>query len=862
MKLAELKIKEKILLLIIFLVSLVSVLIIIVNYTLMNASRKMIMGDISEKITDIQKVSEYEFSTFKNVANDKITEASGVTAIRNIASIALEHQKEFYNMVQDGIGKVGATVGGTLDSQQQTIDRGLGQFSADSVDLINEMINFDNQSLSVLSNVAIFNMDSLKEASGESLEMFSRNINKLEFMIGKMQEANRHEIDVILSDTIVRSNTLTGPQLMEYLVQRFDGFKVSSDTRGRLLYKSISQDYDLQAKVISEEMKIVTDKVNLAISNERNNSKIIQKQKMAEIISRLQEDALTLQNEIQKSRDAVRQSLGQLRITLPLQLQEKGESTNTIIEKQMQEAEMTATGAKNKISDIIDKSNDTALQRMNITLDESEKVIGSTFADSSKKTLLFSILITVVCVLIAVSLGVLLIRDITEPISRVLQFAGKISQGHSAERLSEGSDEMGEMARALNLMADELKKLEEATLNSFNQTLDQVIDCVFMFDPDTLSYQYVNKGAIDQTGYQREELLSLTPLDIKPEFSSESFRGIITPLKLGIKDSLVFTTVHKGKDNSTVPVEILLKYIVPPNGKGRFVEIVRDLSELQKAEKEKERLQSQLLHAQKLESVGQLAAGIAHEINTPMQFVSTNMEFFEEASKGMAIISQSIRDVMASSTPEITAQLQAALDEADWDFLMEEVPAAIAQSKTGINRVTSIVKAMKEFSHPSSREKVKVVVNSIIETTILVARNEWKYVSEVTTDLAPDLPPIPCLVDELGQVLLNLLVNAAQTIGEKLGSHPSGEKGEIHISTKAVDSFVEIRIRDTGMGIPDGIRARIFDPFFTTKEVGRGTGQGLAISHDVITEKHGGTLSFETAEGVGTTFIIRLPLGS
>lgn len=194
------------------------------------------------------------------------------------------------------------------------------------------------------------------------------------------------------------------------------------------------------------------------------------------------------------------------------------------------------------------------------------------------------------------------------------------------------------------------------------------------------------------------------------------------------------------------------------------------------------------------------------------------------------------------------------------DYLVEEVPTAINQSKDGISRVTSIVKAMKEFSHPSSREKENVVVNSIIETTILVARNEWKYVSDVTTDLAVDLPAAPCLVDEMGQVILNLLTNAAQAIGEKIGRNPVGEKGEIHISTKVVDSFVEIRIRDTGAGIPVGIRERIFDPFFTTKEVGRGTGQGLAISHDVVTQKHGGTLTFETEEGTGTTFIIRLPL--
>ena len=226
----------------------------------------------------------------------------------------------------------------------------------------------------------------------------------------------------------------------------------------------------------------------------------------------------------------------------------------------------------------------------------------------------------------------------------------------------------------------------------------------------------------------------------------------------------------------------------------------------------------------------------------------------------MSIIEQSIQKLITTAPPEIAQELRSILVEADWEYLMEEVPAAIQQSKTGIARVTSIVKAMKEFSHPSSREKESVVVNAIIETTVLIARNEWKYVADVITDLAVDLPPIPCHIDELGQVILNLLINAAHAIGEKLGRNPEGEKGEIHISTKVVDSAVEIRIRDTGSGIPVAIQKRIFDPFFTTKEVGRGTGQGLTISHDVITEKHGGTLTFETEEGLGTTFIIRLPL--
>jgi PAS domain S-box-containing protein len=629
--------------------------------------------------------------------------------------------------------------------------------------------------------------------------------------------------------------------------------------RKDLVRERIRQEFNLQSKVMSEVMKIVTEKVNLAIDNERNNSKIIQQKKRDLIIWNLMQDELTIQDSIKKSTEQVNRSLGQLRTELPLQLKEKGESTNRIIEEQTHETEAAAVGAKDKVGRMVDNSNQNALERIKGSLIESERVIEKTFHDVSKKTLLLSIIITVACVVFSVIVGAVLIRGITGPISEVMQFAGRISEGKSTNRLPEGPDEIGKMGAALNKMADELKKLEEATLNSFNQTLDQVIDCVFMFDPETLVFSYVNKGAVDHTGYTRKELLQLTPLAINSEYTLESLREMLAPLKNGSQESVVKRTVHMSKDGRHIPVEVFLKYVVPAKGDGRFVAIVQDVTEIEKAAKEKERLQSQLLQAQKLESVGQLAAGIAHEINTPMQFIGTNMEFLEEASKGMVNLEQSIKKIMATAPPEIAEELQSAFEEADWQYLMEEVPAAIQQSKNGITRVTSIVKAMKEFSHPSSREKDNVVVNSIIETTVLIARNEWKYVSEVTTDLAADLPPIPCHIDELGQVILNLLINAAQAIGEKLGRNPVGDKGEIHISTQAVDSSVEIKIRDSGSGIPERIRERIFDPFFTTKEVGKGTGQGLAISHNVITEKHGGTLTFETEEGKGTTFIIRLP---
>jgi PAS domain S-box-containing protein len=295
------------------------------------------------------------------------------------------------------------------------------------------------------------------------------------------------------------------------------------------------------------------------------------------------------------------------------------------------------------------------------------------------------------------------------------------------------------------------------------------------------------------------------------------------------------------------------------------IHIARDITARKEAEKEQKKLQSQLLHAQKLESVGQLAAGIAHEINTPTQYVGTNIDFLDEAFHDVSRLVDHLQTLLkaeeaGSLSPQHFQDARQALEDADWEYLATELPAAINQSRDGIKRVTSIVRAMKEFSHPGSKEKVAINLNTIIQTTITVATNEWKYVAEIKTDLDPDLPEVPCLSDEMGQVILNMVVNAAHAISDTLGANPEGKKGVITLSTRHDEGGVELRISDTGAGIPEAIRGRVFDPFFTTKKVGKGTGQGLAIVHDVITGKHQGTISLESEVGVGTTFIILLPI--
>lgn len=283
----------------------------------------------------------------------------------------------------------------------------------------------------------------------------------------------------------------------------------------------------------------------------------------------------------------------------------------------------------------------------------------------------------------------------------------------------------------------------------------------------------------------------------------------------------------------------------------------RTLAELKQA-------QSQLLEANKLESIGQLAAGVAHEINTPVQYVTDNAGFLKEAfekltaalDEAMSVVRQA---AVASPDAGPLRELEERLKSQGVNWICEQIPRAIEQSLEGLERVTSIVSAMKEFSHPSAVEKQLTDLHEAIKTTITVARHEWKYVAEVQTQFDPNVPRVPCLRNELNQVILNLIVNAAHAIEERTGGG-NAEKGLIQVSTQLIGKEVELRVRDNGAGIPTTVAHRVYDPFFTTKPVGRGTGQGLAIARSVVVGKHGGSIRFESERGIGTCFFVRLPI--
>jgi two-component system, NtrC family, sensor kinase len=273
---------------------------------------------------------------------------------------------------------------------------------------------------------------------------------------------------------------------------------------------------------------------------------------------------------------------------------------------------------------------------------------------------------------------------------------------------------------------------------------------------------------------------------------------------------------------------------------------------------ERMKMELDLRHAQKLESVGRLAAGIAHEMNTPIQFVGDNLRFLTDAFADLNGLLGRVQNLAeAPDSHPALAEIGEALRAADLEYLSQEVPQALSQSLGGIARVGTIVQAMKDFAHPPQMHKSPADLNQALTSTLVVARNELKYVAEVKTDFG-ELPLVECHLNDLNQVFLNLLVNAAHAIADR--ADRSGQKGTIGVETRQNGDWVRIAISDTGCGIPEDIRDRVFDPFFTTKEVGRGTGQGLAIARSIVVDRHGGNLTFETEVGRGTTFFISLPV--
>lgn len=369
-------------------------------------------------------------------------------------------------------------------------------------------------------------------------------------------------------------------------------------------------------------------------------------------------------------------------------------------------------------------------------------------------------------------------------------------------------------------------------------------------------FRFINSNAASYGGYTRTELLGRsTDILVHPRDKEEENKNAGDMLKGKRTTPYEFRIVTKDGE-----IRWIMETVTSITYEGKPAILGNSMDITEKRQREMHDFQSQ-----KLESVGLLAAGIAHEINTPIQFVGDNIHFMNDAFQDiftLLALHDDFKSLDTANPAECAALRNRILEKADamdLDYLREEIPHAIEQALDGIQRMSHIVQAMREFSHPGGAEKTNFDLNKAIESTIILTRNEWKYTTELTTSLAQDLPPVRGYPADLNQVILNLLINAAHAIQARLQNEPD-VKGEIEVSTHRTGDKVEVCIRDTGTGIPPEIQSKIFDPFFTTKEVGKGTGQGLAIARNIIVRKHGGRIYFESQVGKGTTFHIRLPL--
>ncbi|WP_299981158.1 ATP-binding protein [uncultured Pseudoteredinibacter sp.] len=393
-------------------------------------------------------------------------------------------------------------------------------------------------------------------------------------------------------------------------------------------------------------------------------------------------------------------------------------------------------------------------------------------------------------------------------------------------------------------------KLQESNseLSSLTNSIDGIL---WEGDPVTMRYNYISE--------QVERILGYPP----ECFTSGDF--IIGSLMEGTGQQDIMQRIIEGEDyNSSFQIEfqskridnknIWLKGIISrifKNGRlHKLRGVYLDISKQKEQELKNQEIEAQLRQSQKLESIGQLAAGIAHEVNTPAQFVGDNLNFIGTSC-------QELIEFIKQHGNELSVVNENYLEDLDFEFLQEELPDAITQSKDGLKRINKIVSAMKNFSHPDGEEKQKINLNKAIESTSIISKSEWKYTADLKLNLEKDLPPVSCFPGELNQVFLNMIVNSSHAIEEKY----KGEKmGLIEIITRLEDESAVIEIKDDGIGIPQEIISKVFDPFFTTKGVGKGTGQGLSISYSVIKDKHKGTVNISSEVGEGTTFTISLPI--
>ena len=473
-------------------------------------------------------------------------------------------------------------------------------------------------------------------------------------------------------------------------------------------------------------------------------------------------------------------------------------------------------------------------------------------------------------------------------LARIERAAGRVTGGDLLQPPVEPGtpDEIGRLTVSFNAMVAQLRQLIEqrqAAAAMEQERLEQLVEArtvelgkrndelqrsreryrLIIETTSAIPWEYsLPEGRATYVGPQALELLgyplaSLAELDfLRARIPRQDEQRLVQQVTKALQDGATLEAEFRMTTADGKVVELRGVSTLQSDQQGCVRGLLLDVTQRKKLEVE-------LQQAQKLESVGRLASGIAHEINTPVQFVSDSVQFVRDAFQDMLALVGRYREmkdrtVAGTLSKEHLEELHALEEAADLDYLVTQVPKALERAVEGLARVAMLVRSMKQFAHPDQKDKVSANLNEALATTLVIARSEYKYVANVETSFG-DIPPLLCHVSELNQAFLNIIVNAGHAIGEFVAG--TGALGIIRVATRREDDCIVVLISDTGAGIPAAIRDKIFDPFFTTKPVGKGTGQGLAIARSMVVDKHGGTISLDSEAGRGTSFTIRLPLG-